>query len=84
MQPSIPNLTPIGLVILIFGYPSIVYVLVQVFEFTFGYLLRVNPSSFNAEHYYPNQTQYYPGVVIATQVKTLIVSVQNVIYGSAY
>ena len=54
------------------------------FEFTFEYLPRGNPSSFNVEHYYPNQTQNYPGVVIATQVKTFIVSVHNVFYGSAY
>lgn len=53
-------------------------------EFTFEYLPSGNPSSYNAEHYYPNQTQNYPAVVIATQVYALIVSVQRALDGSAY
>lgn len=31
------------------------------------YLLIVKPSSVKKAHFYPNQTQYYPSVVIATQ-----------------
>ena len=54
------------------------------FELTVEYLPIGKPSSYNAEHYYPNQTQNCPGVVIATHVNILTVYVHRATVGSAY